>query len=120
MTFTIRCLPLLAILAACSGDRGASRSSSRPGPDAGPSAPDAGGEVERGITMTQIRVGDLVFDARTAGPKNGEAVFLLHGFPQTSRTWRHQLVALGKAGYRAIAPDQRGYSPGARPEGVEN
>jgi len=47
-------------------------------------------------------------------------VILLHGFPQTSWSWRHQLTALGDAGYHAVAPDQRGYSPGARPEGVEN
>jgi pimeloyl-ACP methyl ester carboxylesterase len=46
-------------------------------------------------------------------------VLLLHGFPQTSWSWRHQLQALGDAGYRAVAPDQRGYSPGARPEEVE-
>ncbi|MCA1672371.1 MAG: alpha/beta hydrolase, partial [Actinobacteria bacterium] len=44
---------------------------------------------------------------------------MLHGFPQSSYQWRHQLPALAAVGYRAITPDQRGYSPGARPEGVE-
>jgi pimeloyl-ACP methyl ester carboxylesterase len=44
---------------------------------------------------------------------------LLHGFPQTSHTWRHQLEPLARAGYYAVAPDQRGYSAGARPEGAE-
>jgi len=67
----------------------------------------------------QIRVGEHVFEARTAGPDDGDAVLLLHGFPQTSWSWRDQLTALGDAGYRAIAPDQRGYSPGARPTEVE-
>jgi pimeloyl-ACP methyl ester carboxylesterase len=43
-------------------------------------------------------------------------VILLHGFPQTRHSWRHQVPALGAAGYRAIAPDQRGYSAGVRPD----
>lgn len=67
----------------------------------------------------QIPVGEETFDARVAGPESGEVVLLLHGFPQTSWSWRSQLAALGAAGYRAVAPDQRGYSPGARPTEVE-
>ena len=59
-----------------------------------------------------------MFDARVVGPKSGERVLLLHGFPQTSFEWRSQLTALAGAGYRAVAPDQRGYSPGARPPDV--
>jgi pimeloyl-ACP methyl ester carboxylesterase len=45
-------------------------------------------------------------------------VLLLHGFPQTSASWRDQVTALASAGYRAVAPDQRGYSPRARPTEV--
>jgi pimeloyl-ACP methyl ester carboxylesterase len=60
----------------------------------------------------------LTFRARIAGPDNGRAVVLLHGFPQTSRCWVLQLDALAEAGYRAVAFDQRGYSPGARPADV--
>lgn len=71
------------------------------------------------IEERQIKVGDLVFDARTAGPPDGRLVLLLHGWPQSSYEWRHQLRALGDAGYHAVAPDQRGYSPGARPAEVE-
>ena len=67
----------------------------------------------------QIAVGEYTFDARVAGPEDGEVVLLLHGFPQTSWSWRSQLEALGAAGYRAVAPDQRGYSPGARPADIE-
>lgn len=74
------------------------------------------GEIRSG----EIAVGDFVFDARFAGPESGEAVFLLHGFPQTSYEWRAQLTALGEAGYFAVAPDQRGYSPRARPPNVED
>jgi pimeloyl-ACP methyl ester carboxylesterase len=50
---------------------------------------------------------------------DGRPVVLLHGFPQTSACWSHQLSALADAGYRAVAYDQRGYSPGARPAEVE-
>lgn len=58
----------------------------------------------------------LTFDAWIEGPEAGEIVLLLHGFPQSRHTWREQVPALAAAGYRVIAPDQRGYSPGARPD----
>src|SRR4051812_27824865 len=67
----------------------------------------------------EIPVGGMTFTARVAGPSDGRLVFLLHGFPESSYSWRHQLGALAAAGYRAVAPDQRGYSPGARPEAIE-
>ena len=56
------------------------------------------------------------FTAHVVGPRDGDLVVLLHGFPQTRQTWRHQVPVLGAAGYRAVAPDQRGYSAGARPD----
>jgi pimeloyl-ACP methyl ester carboxylesterase len=65
-----------------------------------------------------VLVGDLDFTVTEAGPGDGELVVLLHGFPQTRLAWRHQVPVLAEAGYRVLAPDQRGYSPGARPEGV--
>ncbi len=82
----------------------------------------AGGtsQTDDGITMTQVDAGGFTFDVRIAGPDDGEVVILLHGFPQTSYEWRHQLRALGEAGFRAVAPDQRGYSPGARPPRIED
>ncbi|HEX6255625.1 MAG TPA: alpha/beta hydrolase [Euzebyales bacterium] len=67
------------------------------------------------VRHTRITVGDLTFDALVAGPDNGEPVVLLHGFPQTAHAWSGQLTALAGAGHRAVAFDQRGYSPGARP-----
>lgn len=66
----------------------------------------------------QIAVGPHVFRCREAGPRNGELVLLLHGFPQCSAEWKAQLAALSAAGYYAVAPDQRGLSPRARPEPV--
>lgn len=67
----------------------------------------------------EIDVDGMVFDALAAGPTDGELVLLLHGFPQTSHAWRAQLEQLADSGYRAVAPDQRGYSPGARPSETE-
>ncbi len=67
----------------------------------------------------EIPAGSYTFTGQAAGPLDGRLVVLLHGFPQNSRQWRHQLPALAEAGYRAVAVDQRGYSTGARPEGVE-
>ena len=72
------------------------------------------------IRLTTIEVGDFVFDARVAGPPDGPAVFLLHGFPSTSDQWRGQIPVLAAAGYHVVAPDQRGYSAGARPPEVED
>ena len=57
----------------------------------------------------------LVFDVHDAGPVDGTPVVLLHGFPQDSRSWGAVARLLQARGYRTIAPDQRGYSPGARP-----
>lgn len=69
------------------------------------------------VTDTQtILVGDFSFTVDVAGPVDGAPVLLLHGFPETRHMWRHQLEALAVAGYRAIAPDQRGYSRRARPK----
>jgi pimeloyl-ACP methyl ester carboxylesterase len=67
------------------------------------------------IDRLEIDANGFTFTARAAGPHDGRQVLLLHGFPQTSWCWRAQLTALAGAGYRAVAPDQRGYSPRARP-----
>ncbi len=58
----------------------------------------------------------LGFTADVAGPTGGAFVLLLHGFPESRHSWRLALPELAKAGYRAVAPDQRGYSPDARPD----
>jgi pimeloyl-ACP methyl ester carboxylesterase len=67
--------------------------------------------------MDSFSRGDLVFDVRDSGPADGDPVVLLHGFPQDSSAFDRLSPALHSAGLRALAPDQRGYSPRARPEG---
>lgn len=59
-------------------------------------------------------------DVAVAGTPGNPAVILLHGFPESHRTWRHQIPALAEAGYLVLAPDQRGFARSSKPEGVEN
>jgi pimeloyl-ACP methyl ester carboxylesterase len=66
----------------------------------------------------RIEVGGLSFDVAVGGPDQGPPVLLLHGFPENSRMWAGVAPLLHEAGLRTIAPDQRGYSPGARPTEV--
>jgi pimeloyl-ACP methyl ester carboxylesterase len=72
-------------------------------------------DVPRAIDRIEIEAGGFTFTGRACGPHAGRRVLCLHGFPQTSWAWRDELWALGHAGYRAVAPDQRGYCSGARP-----
>jgi len=53
-----------------------------------------------------------------AGPENGQPVFLLHGFPDAWFGWQSQIEALADAGFRVIAPDQRGYNLSDKPQGI--
>ncbi|GIJ62605.1 alpha/beta hydrolase [Virgisporangium aurantiacum] len=55
------------------------------------------------------------FEVVDEGPPDAETIVLLHGFPQSARSWVDVSRPLLAAGYRVIAPDQRGYTPGARP-----
>jgi pimeloyl-ACP methyl ester carboxylesterase len=65
--------------------------------------------------MEHYRRDDLIFDVRDAGPADGPVVVLLHGFPQRNDSWNAVIDRLTAAGYRCLAPNQRGYSAGARP-----
>lgn len=67
---------------------------------------------------TTVTRDGLTFDVTAAGPAAGEPVVLLHGFPQSARCWDAVTPPLAAAGLRTVAPDQRGYSPGARPADV--
>lgn len=72
------------------------------------------------IEQHEIRLNQLVFSYLAAGPKNGKPVILLHGFPQFADVWFSLLGELGALGFRAVAPDQRGYSRGARPTAIKS
>lgn len=65
--------------------------------------------------MENYRRGNLVFDVIDEGPADGPVVVLLHGFPQFNTSWSKVIPRLTAAGYRCLAPNQRGYSRGARP-----
>ena len=67
----------------------------------------------------EIPVGDLTFDVLISGPDDGIPQVALHGFTECTAYWGKVTPLLTAAGYRVIAPNQRGYSAGARPEGVD-
>ncbi|MEV0373785.1 alpha/beta hydrolase [Streptomyces sp. NPDC050636] len=67
------------------------------------------------IERLEIQIGPHTYDALASGPADGDFVLLLHGWPEFADSWSAVLPALGAAGYRALAVDQRGYSPRARP-----
>ena len=71
-----------------------------------------------GCAPLTLTVQGRTFDALAAGPDDGPLVLFLHGFPEFATCWRAQLAAAARAGYRAVAVDQRGYSPAARPTGT--
>jgi pimeloyl-ACP methyl ester carboxylesterase len=70
-----------------------------------------------GGRIPRYRHDGLVFDVLDGGPVDGPAVVLLHGFPERASHWDGVARILHERGYRTLAPDQRGYSPGARPRG---
>jgi pimeloyl-ACP methyl ester carboxylesterase len=72
------------------------------------------------IAMPQLKkittAPGLAFDTLVAGEAGAPLVLLLHGFAESMHCWRAQLAATAAAGFRAVAPSQRGYSEGARPD----
>lgn len=73
------------------------------------------------IVLPQRRVaigGGIELDVVDMGPRDGEALIFLHGFPESHRTWRHQIAHLSGR-YRCVAPDQRGYRGSSKPEGPD-
>ena len=69
--------------------------------------------------LTRIALSTGVsLDVQVEGPEDAPAVILLHGFPESHRTWRHIVPHLARD-HRVIAPDQRGYARSDKPEGVD-
>ena len=61
----------------------------------------------------------VTLNVATAGARDRKPIIFLHGFPESHRTWRHQIAALSDR-YFCIAPDQRGFAKSDKPQGVEN
>jgi pimeloyl-ACP methyl ester carboxylesterase len=59
-------------------------------------------------------------NAVTAGPEDGPAILLLHGFPEFWYGWRKQIDPLAEAGFRVVVPDQRGYNQSSKPSRVRD
>ncbi len=67
----------------------------------------------RSIATNGIRL-----HAVEAGPEDGPLLIFLHGFPELWYGWRHQIAPFAEAGFRVLAPDQRGYNTSDKPKGV--
>ena len=67
-----------------------------------------------------VSAGGLGIHVAEAGPVDGPPVLLLHGFPECWYSWRRQLPALAQAGFRAIAPDLRGYNLSDKPGRIDD
>ena len=64
-----------------------------------------------------IEARGLQFPALVDGPKDGPLVVMLHGLPRNRWEWHHQIPSVAALGHHVVAPDLRGFSHGARPEG---
>jgi pimeloyl-ACP methyl ester carboxylesterase len=72
------------------------------------------------MDQTRVKLGNgIELDVVDVGPRDAPVLIFLHGFPDSHRTWRHQIAHLSGR-YRCIAPDQRGYRGSSKPVGVEN
>lgn len=79
---------------------------------------DAGGTGEP-VSQRQVKAAGINFRINEAGPRDGPAIILLHGFPESARAWRKLMDPLARKGFRVIAPDMRGYGGSDAPEGIE-
>lgn len=79
--------------------------------DLGPLPPD--------LAFRQVDLGPVKLHVAEAGPSDGPALILLHGFPESWAGWRRQIGPLAEAGWRVIVPDQRGYGLSDKPRDLE-
>lgn len=70
--------------------------------------------------VRSIATNGISLQVHDAGDEDAPLVVLAHGFPELAYSWRHQVPALVEAGYRVVAPDQRGYGDSSRPEAVDS
>jgi pimeloyl-ACP methyl ester carboxylesterase len=74
---------------------------------------------EVGVRFSRISTNGIHLHCAIAGPEDGPLVIALHGFPDFWRGMSPILVTLAKAGFRVVAPDQRGYNLSDKPEGID-
>jgi len=77
-------------------------------------------QLDTGILLDErrVRVGDVTLHVVQAGPAGGPPILLLHGFPEFWYAWEGVIEPLTRAGFRVIAPDQRGYGDSDKPRDV--
>jgi len=71
------------------------------------------------LEFFDVQAGEVRLHCAAMGPRDGPLAVLLHGFPDCWISWRKQLPALAAAGFRAVAPDLRGYGGSDKPRGVK-
>lgn len=71
------------------------------------------------LESVSLETNGIRLHAVLSGPADGPLVILLHGFPEFWYGWRHQIEPLAQAGFRVLAPDQRGYNLSDKPKGLK-
>lgn len=72
-----------------------------------------------GIRLKRVKSNGITMRVAEAGPESGRLIILVHGWPESWYSWRHQIPVLAAAGYHVLAPDMRGYGGSDCPEPVE-
>ena len=72
------------------------------------------------VTFLKIPTNGIHLHAAIAGPEEGPLLLFLHGFPESWRAWERHLPFFAEAGYRVVAPDQRGYNLSDKPSDLES
>ena len=108
--------PALLLFAACAGGDPGSKDAS----DTGTAATDGLACSAATVQISSVQLADVRLDVRCQGPADGPTVLLLHGFPEYSGAWEPVMALLAAQGYRAVAPDQRGYNTSDKPESIED
>lgn len=72
-----------------------------------------------GVNCQFVKTNGITLHVAAAGPEDGPLIVLLHGFPEFWFGWKNQIKPLADAGYRVIAPDQRGYNLSDKPDGID-
>jgi pimeloyl-ACP methyl ester carboxylesterase len=70
------------------------------------------------IRFSDVKTGEVTLHLAEAGPSDGPALFLLHGFPDYWQMWEDYMAPFAAAGFHVIAPDQRGYHLSEKPAGI--